>query len=202
MHAAISLINRLTKRAKDMAEATQWHLRPSNPKNPVVFFDVAIGGVSAGRIHMELFADVAPKTAENFRQFCTGEFRQSNGQPQGYKNAPFHRIIKNFMIQGGDFLKGDGTGAISIYGTRFPDENFIARHTGAGLLSSANSGPNTNGCQFFLTCAKTDWLDQKHTVFGRVIGEGMLVVRKIENVQCGANNKPRMNVTISECGEM
>lgn len=185
-----------------MAEPVQWHLRPANPKNPIVFFDVTIGGVASGRIQMELFADVAPKTAENFRKFCTGEFRQSNGQPQGYKNAPFHRIIKSFMIQGGDFLKGDGTGAMSIYGTRFPDENFIGRHTGAGLLSSANSGPNTNGCQFFLTCAKTDWLDQKHTVFGRVIGEGMLVVRKIENVQCGANNKPRMNVVISECGEM
>lgn len=183
-------------------EDTQWHLRAANPKNPVVFFDITIGGLEAGRVKMELFADITPKTAENFRQFCTGEHRASNGQPQGYKNATFHRVIKGFMIQGGDFLKGDGTGATSIYGTRYADENFIARHTGPGLLSSANSGKDTNGCQFFITCAKADWLDQKHVVFGRVLGDGMLVVRKIENVQCGANNKPRLTVVISECGEM
>ncbi|CAG9466964.1 unnamed protein product [Pedinophyceae sp. YPF-701] len=184
------------------SSSTEWHTRPVNEKNPVVFFDITIGDVPAGRIKMELWADVAPKTAENFRQFCTGEHRKANGQPVGYKNCPFHRIIKDFMLQGGDFVKGDGTGAMSIYGTRFADENFTARHTGPGLLSMANSGPGTNGCQFFITCAKTDWLDGKHVVFGRVVGDGMLVVRKMENVACGQNNKPLMTVKIVECGEM
>ncbi|KAK1400968.1 Peptidyl-prolyl cis-trans isomerase [Heracleum sosnowskyi] len=130
---------------------------------------------------MELFADIAPKTAENFRQFCTGEHRKA-GLPVGYKNCQFHRVIKEFMIQAGDFPKGDGSGCVSIYGSKFDDENFIAKHTGPGLLSMANSGPNANGCQFFITCAKCDWLDNKHVVFGRVLGDGLLVVRKIENV--------------------
>jgi cyclophilin family peptidyl-prolyl cis-trans isomerase len=116
--------------------------------NPVVFFDISIAGVSAGRIKIELFADVCPRTAENFRQFCTGEFKKSN-LPVGYKGCPFHRIIKGFMIQGGDFENSDGTGRFSIYGNSFADENFTLRHTGPGLLSMANSGPNTNGCQFF-----------------------------------------------------
>ena len=215
-----------------------WHVRPQNPQNPVVFFDVTIGGLEAGRVKMELFADVAPRTSENFRQLCTGEFRKS-GQPLGellevrlvddlggldggpdatraamaltvtilppvpmhtflfflfigYKHCKFHRVIKDFMIQGGDFLKGDGTGCLSIYGTRFDDENFKATHTGPGLLSMANSGPNTNGCQFFVTCGKCEWLDGKHVVFGRVLGDGLLVIRKVENVQCGPNNKPRL----------
>ena len=110
----------------------------------------------------------------------------------GYKHCKFHRVIKDFMIQGGDFLKGDGTGCLSIYGTRFDDENFKATHTGPGLLSMANSGPNTNGCQFFVTCGKCEWLDDKHVVFGRVLGDGLLVIRKVENVQCGPNNKPRL----------
>ncbi|KAK9829648.1 hypothetical protein WJX72_007086 [[Myrmecia] bisecta] len=179
----------------------QWHLRPPNTSNPIVFFDVTIGGQPAGRIKMELFADVAPKTAENFRQYCTGEARK-NGFPQGYKGCPFHRIIKGFMIQGGDFVKGDGTGSLSIYGSQYPDENFIGKHTGPGLLSSANSGANTNGCQFFITCAKTDWLDLKHVVFGRVLGDGLLVVRKLENVATGQANKPKLPCLIAECGEM
>jgi len=178
-----------------------WHVRPQNPQNPVVFFDVQIGSLDAGRVKMELFADVCPRTCENFRQLCTGEFRKS-GQPLGYKNCKFHRVIKGFMIQGGDFLKGDGTGCMSIYGSRFEDENFEAKHTGPGLLSMANSGPGSNGCQFFITCGKCEWLDGKHVVFGRVLGDGLLVVRKAENVQCGPNNKPRLDVTISECGEM
>ena len=107
------------------------------------------------------------------------------------------------MIQGGDFIKGDGTGSLSIYGTKFEDENFIASHTGPGLLSMANSGPGTNGCQFFISCAKADWLDQKHVVFGRVLGDGMLVVRKLEAVATsGPNNKPKLPCVITECGEM
>ncbi|WMV11649.1 hypothetical protein MTR67_005034 [Solanum verrucosum] len=212
----------------------EWHLRPQVPKNPVVFFDVTIGNIPAGRIKMELFADITPKTAENFRQLCTGEFRKA-GVPQGFKNCQFHRVIKDFMIQGGDFLKvafssltlvlgfyikgcsgmkGDGSGCVSIYGSKFEDENFIAKHTGPGLLSMvsvpfmsvandiANSGPNTNGCQFFVSCAKSEWLDNKHVVFGRVVGDGLLVVRKIENVAVGANNKPKLACVIAECGEM
>jgi peptidyl-prolyl isomerase H (cyclophilin H) len=102
-----------------------------NRGNPVVFFDVAIAGNATGRIKMELFADVCPKTSENFRQFCTGEYKK-NSLPVGYKNSSFHRIIKSFMIQGGDFINGDGTGRISIYGSHFADENFTLRHTGPG----------------------------------------------------------------------
>ncbi|PNH06507.1 Peptidyl-prolyl cis-trans isomerase H [Tetrabaena socialis] len=111
-----------------------WHQRPQRSENPVVFMDVYIGEQPAGRMKVELFADICPKTAENFRQLCTGEHRK-NALPIGYKNCTFHRVIKDFMIQGGDFIKGDGTGCVSIYGSRFPDENFIAKHTGPGLLS-------------------------------------------------------------------
>lgn len=170
--------------------------------NPVVFFDISIAGVAAGRVKIELFADVCPRTAENFRQFCTGEHKK-NSLSVGFKNCPFHRIIKSFMIQGGDFINADGTGRYSIYGSSFADENFTLRHGGPGFLSMANSGPNTNGCQFFITCAKTDWLDGKHVVFGKVIDEeSLLVVRKIENVPTGAGNKPKLPVTIEQCGEL
>ncbi|KAK9218125.1 hypothetical protein WN943_006760 [Citrus x changshan-huyou] len=127
---------------------------------------------------------------------------RKGGLPVGYKGCQFHRVIKDFMIQAGDFLKGDGSGCTSIYGHKFDDENFIAKHTGPGLLSMANSGPNSNGCQFFITCAKCDWLDNKHVVFGRVLGDGLLVVRKIENVATGPNNRPKLACTIAECGEM
>eukprot|EP00347_Sterkiella_histriomuscorum_P000983 403373782 len=195
--------------------AVQYSLR--HPDNPVVFFDISIGkflnflfycfqgGFAAGRVKMELFADVVPKTAENFRQFCTGEFR-INGQPKGYKNCIFHRIIKDFMIQGGDFLNRDGTGSMCIYGggaENFDDENFDLKHDTPGLLSMANSGPNTNGSQFFITCNKCEWLDDKHMVFGRVVDStSMLTVRKIENVSVSTNNKPKYDVVITECGEL
>ncbi|KAJ3300162.1 hypothetical protein HK104_003772 [Borealophlyctis nickersoniae] len=149
---------------------------------------------------MELFKDVVPKTAENFRQLCTGEHKK-NGVPQGYKGCQFHRVIKDFMVQGGDFLKGDGSGSFSIYGEPFADENFQLKHSAPGLLSMANSGPNTNGCQFFITCAKCDFLDGKHVVFGRLV-DGLLTLRKIENVPTGPNNRPKLPVIISECGEM
>jgi len=124
-----------------------------------------------------------------------------NSRPQGYKNAIFHRVVTGFMCQGGDFIKGDGTGSFSIYGDKFPDENFIEKHSGPGLLSMANSGPNTNGCQFFITNANCDFLDGKHVVFGRVI-DGMLTVRKIEAVPVGGNSRPKLVVKITECGEM
>lgn len=181
-------------RVKAMAVAN------SSPVNPVVFFDVSIGGQEVGRMKIELFADVVPKTAENFRQFCTGEFRK-DGVPIGYKGSTFHRVIKDFMIQGGDFVNGDGTGVASIYRGPFADENFKLRHSAPGLLSMANSGPSTNGCQFFITCSKCDWLDGKHVVFGKII-DGLLVMRKIENVPTGPNNKPKLPVVISQCGEM
>jgi len=152
-----------------------------------------------GRIKMELFANVCPKTAENFRQFCTGEYKKQ-GKAIGYKGATFHRVIKDFMIQGGDFLNHDGTGVISVFGERFDDETFALKHDRPGLLSMANSGPNSNGCQFFITCAPTDFLDDKHVVFGQVV-EGMKVIRMIENVTTGPNNRPKIPVTIGECGQ-
>jgi len=173
-----------------------------HPENPVVFFDISIGGSPIGKIYMELFADVVPKTAENFRQLCTGE-KLKNGVPTGYKNSEFHRIIPDFMLQGGDFLKGDGTGSYSIYGENFKDENFILKHEAAGTLSMANSGPNTNGSQFFIITKPCDWLNGKHVVFGRVIdATSMLTVRKIENVSTGYADKPKYNVVITECGQM
>ena len=141
-----------------------------HPDNPVVFFDISVGGHPIGRIKLELFRDVVPKTAENFRQLCTGEFKL-NKIPIGYKNCIFHRVIKDFMVQGGDFVKGDGTGSLSIFGERFPDENFVLSHNQPGLLCMANSGPNTNGCQFFISCLATDWLDGKHVVFGKVLDQ-------------------------------
>ncbi|ORX70251.1 hypothetical protein DL89DRAFT_267472 [Linderina pennispora] len=168
--------------------------------NPIVFFDITIGGKDVGRIKMELFADKVPRTAENFRQLCTGEHRV-NHAPQGYKGSPFHRIIKGFMAQGGDFVKGNGTGRTSIYGDKFADESFELKHTGPGLLSMANSGENTNGCQFFITLAEAPWLDGKHVVVGKLV-DGLLTLRKIENVPTGRDNKPTLPVLISECGEM
>jgi len=142
-----------------------------------------------------------PRTAENFRQLCTGELLRGSN-PTGYLKAPFHRVVKQMMVQGGDVVKGDGTGSISIYGEHFDDENFTLRHSGPGLLSMANSGPNTNGSQFFITLAACDWLDGKHVVFGKVLdATSMMVVHKIENVPC-ADTKPVLPVLIAQCGEL
>ncbi|KAG0651707.1 Peptidyl-prolyl cis-trans isomerase H [Hyphodiscus hymeniophilus] len=172
--------------------------------NPLVFFDITLGGEPLGRIQFELFADVVPKTAENFRQFCTGETKNHLGRPQGYKGSKFHRIIKDFMCQGGDFLNGDGTGSTCIYGLKtFDDENFILKHKEPGLLSMANAGPNGNGSQFFITTVPTPFLDGKHVVFGKVF-DGMDVVRKMEHTKTGYRGKeiPNLDVVISACGEM
>jgi len=174
-------------------------LSVSSTSNPIVFFDVALGGRELGRIKIELFQNVCPKTAENFRQLCTGEFKK-NGKPAGYKGSTFHRVSKGFMIQGGDFINNDGTGSVSIYGEKFEDENFKLKHDRPGMVSMANAGPNTNGCQFFITCDVCDFLDNKYVVFGQVV-EGLKVVRMIENVSVGPNNKPKIQVVIAECGQ-
>merc|ERR1711935_317571 len=176
-------------------------IKVSNRDNPIVFFDISVGGKEIGRLKIELFRDICPKTAENFRQFCTGEYKK-DGVPIGYKGCAFHRVIKDFMIQGGDFVNSDGTGLTSIYGGKFKDENFVKTHDSAGILSMANSGRDTNGCQFFLTCTKCDFLDSKHVVFGKVIEDGMLIVRKIENIPTDGSNKPRVPVVIVQCGEV
>lgn len=173
-------------------------------ENPIVFLDVAVGSEEVGRITLELFADVCPRTAENFRQFCTGEYRKDR-KPIGYKDAIFHRVIKDFMIQGGDFLNNDGTGCTSIYGDApFEDESLGAlRHSGPGVLAMANSGPNTNGNQFYITCTQCDFLDSKHVVFGKVVNEeSLLVVRKLENVPAGKDSRPTSECKIMQCGEM
>ncbi|MCY0986080.1 peptidylprolyl isomerase [Nannocystis sp. ILAH1] len=167
--------------------------------NPRVYFDISIGGAPAGRIVFELFADVVPTTAENFRALSTGEKGVGrSGKPLHFKGSSFHRIIPGFMCQGGDFTRGNGTGGESIYGEKFADENFKLKHTSKYLLSMANAGPGSNGSQFFITTAETPWLDGKHVVFGKVVS-GTEVVDAMEKVgsRNGATSK---TVTIEDSG--
>jgi cyclophilin family peptidyl-prolyl cis-trans isomerase len=168
---------------------------------PKVYFEIQSNGVLLGKIIFELRADIVPHTTENFRLLCLdNEGIKIKDTAMSYKGSPFHRVIPKFMCQGGDYIKGDGTSGWSIYGHRFPDENFELKHDQAGVLSMVNDGPNTNGSQFFITFAPCPWLDGKNTAFGKVI-EGMDVLRKIEPLGTSSGTT-RERILIIDCGEL
>ena len=170
-------------------------------KCPKVFFDVSVDNQPIGRMVFRLRSDVVPKTAENFRALCTGEKGVGkSGKPLHFKGSAFHRVIDNFMAQGGDFTRGNGTGGESIYGNKFEDENFSLKHTGRGDLSMANAGKNTNGSQFFITFIQCTWLDGAHVVFGNLI-EGMNVLDTIEKYGSRSGQTSK-RVVIADCGQL
>jgi len=190
----------------DKADAMPWtqcfEERKVDPKvTSRVFFDVSIDGQDAQRVELGLWGNVAPKCAENFRALCTGEKGVGKaGVALHFKGSKFHRVIPNFMIQGGDFTKGDGTGGESIYGATFDDEEFLAKHSRPGLLSMANRGPNTNGSQFFVTTVPCPHLDGKHVVFGEVLS-GMDTIKVVES-KGSRSGKPEVDIVIQDCGEL
>lgn len=178
------------------ARADDTSLPQDPPFTSKVFFDIEQDGVALGRVTFGLFGSVVPKTAENFRALATGE------KGFGYRGSVFHRVIKDFMIQGGDYILPPGNDdKKSIYGANFPDENFDLKHDRVGRLSMANAGPNTNGNQFFITTVLTPWLDGHHVVFGQVV-EGMDVVRKVETAATQDGSKPEKDIVIANCGEL
>jgi len=170
-----------------------------------IYFDVSQGDEDLGRIEIGLFGEIVPKTVKNFVELSTCHKKPNyiavRGKLCGYKGSSFHRIIANFMLQGGDFTRGDGTGGVSIYGAKFADENFDLKHHGAGWVSMANAGPDTNGSQFFICTVVTPWLDGKHVVFGKVLS-GMSVVKRMESVKVNGNSKPLEPVTIKQSGSL
>lgn len=200
-YATVFAFNEYEKNAADEHERDELDLPVPPPNGAIVtsrvFFDVTIDGAPAGRVTIGLFGDVCPKTVRNFRTLCEGTATES-GRALTYAGSPFHRVIPNFMIQGGDFTRFDGTGGRSIYGDRFPDENFDLKHTGRGILSMANAGPHTNGSQFFICTTKTSHLDGRHTVFGVVL-DGWDVVRKIERLG-SRSGRTSKKIVVQRCG--
>jgi len=173
----------------------------STLNNPLVYLDISIAGDYYGRIVLELFANVVPRTCENFRQICTGEAKSCDGKPICYRGSPFHRVVNRFMIQGGDVTNFDGTGGESIYGKHFEDENFLLKHETAGQLSMANSGPNKNGSQFFISTVACPHLDGQHVVFG-VVKKGLGIVTDIEALETDSEDRPMDEVIITDCGQI